>query len=62
MNDPSLKIMNRSFGILNKRRSALLEDERTLDLKEKVKKIREYSVEHLSAFWKKHEKHWRTMG
>ncbi len=53
MNDPSLKIMNRSFGILNKRRSALLEDERTLDLKERVKKIREYSVEHLSALLEK---------
>jgi len=53
MNDPSLKIMNRSFGILNKRRSALLEDERTLDLKERVKKIREYSVEHLSTLLEK---------
>ena len=56
MNDPSLKIMNRSFGILNKRRSALLEDERTLDLKEKVKKIREYSVEHLSTLLEKARK------
>lgn len=49
MNDPSLKIMNRSFGILNKRRSSLLEDERTIELKERVKKIREDSVEHLST-------------
>ncbi|AXV39023.1 LUD domain-containing protein [Methanobacterium sp. BAmetb5] len=53
MNDPSLKIMNRSFGILNKRRSSLLEDERTIDLKERVKKIREYSVEHLSSLLEK---------
>ncbi len=53
MNDPSLKIMNRSFGILNKRRSTLLEDERTLELKERVKKIREYSIEHLSILLEK---------
>jgi iron-sulfur cluster protein len=53
MNDPSLKIMNRSFGILNKRRSTLLEDGRTLELKERVKKIREYSIEHLSILLEK---------
>jgi L-lactate utilization protein LutB len=53
MNDPSLKIMNRSFGILNKRRSSLLEDERTIELKERVKKIREDSIEHLSALLEK---------
>ena len=48
MNESSIKIMNRSFNILDKRRATLLQDERTINLKERVKKIRENSVKHLS--------------
>ena len=53
MNDPSIKIMNRSFNILNKRRATLLQDKRTIALKKRVKKIRENSIEHLSALLEK---------
>ena len=53
MNDSSLKIMNKSFNILDKRRAALLQDERTINLKERVKKIRSNAVDHLSALLEK---------
>jgi iron-sulfur cluster protein len=48
-----LKIMNRSFNILDKRRANLLHDERTINLKERVKKIRENSTEHLHPLLEK---------
>jgi len=49
MNESSLRIMNKSFNILDKRRATLLKDERTINLKERVKKIRKNSVKHLSS-------------
>ena len=47
MKKSEIDAMNRSFAILYERRSHLLLDERTQDLKEKVKKIREYSISNL---------------
>lgn len=47
MKESEIKIMNRSFGILNSRRAALLQDKRTLQLKEHVKKIRKDSTARL---------------
>lgn len=47
MNDAAMAIMKRSFNILDKRRADLLLDKRTVKLKERVKNIRENSVEHL---------------
>ncbi|MCC7551948.1 MAG: LUD domain-containing protein [Methanobacterium sp.] len=53
MNDSSIKIMNKSFNILDKRRATLLQDEATIKLKERVKNIRENSVEHISPLLEK---------
>jgi len=53
MNDAAMEIMKRSFNILDKRRADLLQDERTVNLKEKVKNIREISVEHLPQLLEK---------
>lgn len=53
MNDAAMEIMKRSFNILDKRRADLLQDERTVKLKERVKNIREISVEHLPPLLEK---------
>jgi iron-sulfur cluster protein len=53
MNESDIKIMNKSFNILDKRRSTLLQDEATIKLKERVKKIRENSVSHLHPLLEK---------
>ena len=47
MKESEINIMNRSFGILDKRRAKLLQDERTIQLKERVKRIREDSTARL---------------
>jgi L-lactate utilization protein LutB len=47
MKESEINILNRSFGILDKRRADLLKDERTIQLKERVKKIREDSTARL---------------
>jgi L-lactate utilization protein LutB len=47
MKDSEIIVMNRSFGILNRRRATLLQDKRTLKLKKRVKKIREESTARL---------------
>lgn len=62
MNESSLKIMNKSFNILDKRRATLLQDERTINLKERVKKIRENSVEHLSILMEKAQENLQNNG
>ncbi len=62
MNESSLKIMNKSFNILDKRRATLLKDERTINLKERVKKIRKNSVEHLSFLLKKAQENLQNNG
>ena len=48
-----LKIMNQSFNILDERRATLIQDERTINLKERVRKIRENSTEHLHPLLEK---------
>jgi iron-sulfur cluster protein len=53
MNDSAIKIMNHSFNILNKRRATLLQDKGTIKLKERVKNIRENSIEHLHPLLEK---------
>lgn len=62
MKESSIKIMNRSFNILDKRRATLLKDERTVNLKERVKKIRENSVEHLSSLLEKAQENLQENG
>jgi L-lactate utilization protein LutB len=46
MNDAEIRAMNNSFRILNERRKKLLDNENTQKLKEKVRKIRQYSIDH----------------
>jgi L-lactate dehydrogenase complex protein LldG len=53
MKKSEIDIMNKSFAILNERRSHLLHDERTQDLKEKVKGIRKYSISNLNKLLNK---------
>ncbi len=53
MNKSQLTIMNRSFIKLNERREALLQDETTINLKERVKKIRTNSIKQLSLLLEK---------
>ena len=47
MDESEIRAMNNSFRILNERRKKLLNKGKTLELKEKVKKIRQYSINHL---------------
>lgn len=47
MDESEIEAMNRSFAILNKRRRELLDNEETQKLKDRVLKIREYSMDHL---------------
>ncbi len=44
MKKSEINAMNRSFGILEERRAKILDDERTLNLKKRVKDIREHSI------------------
>jgi iron-sulfur cluster protein len=52
MKDSQINIMNHSFAILDNRRTTLLQDERTVKLSERVKKIREKAIHHLSLLMK----------
>ncbi|MFA0832542.1 MAG: LUD domain-containing protein [Methanobacterium formicicum] len=56
MDKSQLTIMNRSFTKLNQRREVLLQDETTINLKERVKKIRTNSIKQLSLLLEKAEK------
>jgi L-lactate dehydrogenase complex protein LldG len=47
MKNSEIKAMNRSFGILEERRAKILDDERTIQLKERVKEIREHSIRNM---------------
>ena len=47
MSKSEIEIMNRSFAILEERRRKLLDSKQTLELKDRVKKIRDYSISHL---------------
>lgn len=47
MNDSEIQAMNRSFAILYERRKKLLDNKKTKELKDKVNKIRKYSLIHL---------------
>lgn len=62
MNDESIKIMNKSFNLLDERRATLLQDERTIKLKERVKKIREKSVEQLPLLLEKAQENLQNNG
>ena len=52
MNPSEIDAMNRSFSILDRRRRALMENKETSELKDVVKKIREYSISHLEELQK----------
>jgi len=47
MKKSEIKAMNRSFGILEERKAKILDDERTIQLIDRVKKIREHSIENM---------------
>lgn len=47
MDESEIRTMNKSFKILNNRRKELLDNENTRKLKERVIKIRKYSINHL---------------
>ena len=47
MKKTEIKAMNRSFGILEERKAKILDDERTIQLIDRVKKIREHSIENM---------------
>jgi L-lactate dehydrogenase complex protein LldG len=47
MKRSEIKAMNRSFGILEDRKSKILDDDRTINLKERVKEIREHSINNM---------------
>ncbi|MFZ0441870.1 MAG: LUD domain-containing protein, partial [Methanobacterium sp.] len=47
MKKSEIEAMNRSFGILEERRSLILDDDSTIRLKERVKKIREHSLKNM---------------
>ena len=53
MKKSEIKTMNRSFGTLEKRRSKILDDERTILLQKRVKEIREHSIKNMAALVKK---------
>ena len=44
MKKSEIKAMNRSFRTLGERRDKIIDDERTIELQKRVKKIREYSI------------------
>ena len=47
MDESEIQAMNKSFKILNGRRRKLLDSDKTRKLKERVREIREYSIDHL---------------
>jgi iron-sulfur cluster protein len=47
MDESEIQAMNNSFKILNERRRKLLDNDNTRKLKERVREIREYSLDHL---------------
>ena len=53
MKKSEIQAMNRSFGILEERRAKILDDERTIQLKERVKAIREHSINHMEELIEK---------
>ncbi len=53
MKKSEIDAMNKSFAILDERRSHLLDSERTQDLKKKVKEIRKYSISNLDELLNK---------
>ena len=47
MKKSEIEAMNRSFEILEERRATILDDERTIKLKEHVKSIRNHSIDNM---------------
>lgn len=53
MKQSEIKAMNRSFGILDERRSKILHNKTTEELKERVNKIREHTINNLDELIKR---------
>ena len=53
MKKSEINAMNKSFGILEERRAKILDDDRTLNLKKRVKDIREHSIANMEELIKK---------
>jgi L-lactate utilization protein LutB len=54
--------MNRSFRTLRERRDKIIEDERTIQLQERVKNIREYSIKNMDLLIEKVVKNFEKNG
>ncbi len=62
MKKSEIKAMNRSFGILEDRRAKIIDDDRTLQLKEHVMKIREHSIKNMDKLVDKGIKNFKKNG
>lgn len=62
MKKSEIKAMNRSFGILEDRRAKIIDDDRTLRLKERVMKIREHSIKNMDKLVDKGIKNFKKNG
>jgi L-lactate dehydrogenase complex protein LldG len=62
MKKSEIKAMNRSFGILEDRRAKIIDDDRTIQLKEHVMKIREHSIKNMEKLVDKGIKNFEKNG
>jgi iron-sulfur cluster protein len=62
MKKSEINTMNRSFRTLGKRRDKIIEDKRTIQLQERVKEIREYSIKNMDLLVKKAIKNLESNG
>ena len=53
MKKSEINTMNRSFRTLRERRDKIIEDERTIQLQERVKNIRAYSIKNMDLLIEK---------
>ena len=62
MKRSEINTMNRSFRTLDKRRDKIIEDEQTIQLQERVKEIREYSIKNIGLLVEKAIKNFEKNG
>lgn len=62
MDESEIQAMNNSFKILHERRRKLLDDDKTGKLKERVRGIREYSIDHLEELKVEAWRNFKAMG
>ena len=62
MKKSEINTMNKSFRTLGKRRDKIIEDEQTIQLQERVKEIREYSIKNIGLLVEKAVKNFEKNG